>query len=152
MALFPAGANKLYQVLGYGMPTSAILSGIAFAACLFFYIYIIGSFFKITIYPLINRVTYSVVFQEHVINEYLDNIIVIAATTSWLLLSINNKVIRYALSIVYGASGIIFAAISPDNIMFDIISVLSLPLIISVVLYHYKQQKKNILSSNAKLT
>ena len=40
--------------------------------------------------------------------------------------------------------------------MFDIISVLSLPLIISVMLYHYKHQqkknKKNILSSDAKLT
>ena len=74
------------------------------------------------IYPLIDRVTFSVVFQEHVINEYLDNVIVIAPTTSWFLLSINNRAIRYSLSIVYGTSGIVCATISPDNIMFDIIS------------------------------
>ena len=108
MALFPAGANKLCQVLGYESPTSAILSGIAFTICLFFYLYVTGSFFEVMIYPLINRVTFSAVFQEHVISEYLDKVIVIAATTSWFLLSINNRAIRYSLSILYGGSGVIF--------------------------------------------
>ncbi|MGH9927528.1 MAG: hypothetical protein ACRD5B_19365 [Nitrososphaeraceae archaeon] len=88
MALLPASVDKLRRDLGYGMPISAILSGIAFVIYLFFYLYVIGSFFKITIYPLMNRVTSETIFKEHVINEYLDNIIVIAAATSWFLLSI----------------------------------------------------------------
>jgi hypothetical protein len=151
MALFQAGVAKLGQDLGYGMPTSAVLSGVAFVIYLFFYIYAIGSFFKITVYPLINRVTYEIVFEEHVINEYLDNVIVIAAAASWFLLSIKNRTIRYSLSITYGASGIILAAFSPDNIIFDIFTLLSFPLIVSVALYHYKHKRK-ILNFNAKLT
>src|SRR5918992_524119 len=151
MALFPAGVNKLLQDLGHGMPISAILSGVAFVTYLFFYLYVLGSFFKITVYPLMNRVTSETVFKEHVINEYLDNVVVIAAATSWFLLSIKNRTIRYSLSIAYGASGIILAAFSPDNVIFDIFTLLSFALIISVALYHYKQQKK-FLNFNAKLT
>ncbi len=111
-------------------------------------------FFRITVYPLINRVTLYTVFQQHIINEYLDNIIVIVATTSWLLLSVNNRVIRYYFSIAYGGVGIISAVISPDNnIIFDIITLLSLPLIISVTLYYYYyQRQKDNLNSDAKLT
>src|SRR5919106_666264 len=125
MALFPISVNKLRQHFGYGMAISSILSGVAFTTCLFFYLYIVGSFLKVTIYPLINRVTFNAVFQEHIISEYLDNTIVIAATTSWFLLSIKNRAIRYSLSIAYGASGIILAALSPDNVIFDIFTLLS---------------------------
>src|SRR5918999_5749004 len=151
MALFPASVDKLCHDLGYGMPISTILSSVAFVTYLFFYLYVIGSFFKITIYPLINRVTSETVFKEHVINEYLDNIIVIAAATSWFLLSIKNRAIRYSLSTAYGASGIILAAFSPDTVIFDIFTLLSFALIISVALYHHKQQE-NFLNFSAKLT
>src|SRR5215212_4424576 len=114
------------------MPVSSILSGILFAACLFFYLYIVGSFFEISVHPLIHRVTSYVFFQEHLVNEYLDKIIVIVAAALWLLFSINTRAIRYYFSVVYGGIGIIVSIISPNEIIFDIISLLSLPLIISV--------------------
>ena len=151
MTLFIIAASRLSKNLGYGMPISSILSSAAFTACLFFYLYIIGSFFRVTVYPLINRVTFDLVFQEHIVNEHLDYIIAIVATTSWFLLSVNNRAIRYCFSIAYGGIGIILAIVSPDNIIFDILTLLSLPLIISVTLYYYKRQK-NILNFNAKLT
>jgi hypothetical protein len=134
------------------MPLSSILSSVSFTVCLFFYLYIIGSFFRITVYPLINRVTSYAIFQHHVVNEHLDNIIAIVATTSWLFLSIENRAIRYCFSITYGVVGIILAVISPGNIIFDIITLLSLPLIISLVLYHYRPQKKSFLNFNPNLT
>ena len=162
MALFGIAASKLSKDLGYGMPISSIISSVSFIVCLFFYLYIIGSFFKVTVYPLIDRVVTYILFQGHVINEYVDNITAIVAATSWLLFSLNNRAIRYSLSIAYGGIGIILAVVSPDNIIFDIIALLSMPLIIGVSLYyyyyyhhhrHYKQQKKkNILNFNAKLT
>jgi hypothetical protein len=64
MTLFAIAASKLSKDLGYGMPVCSILSGVAFTACIFFYLYVIGSFFRIAIYPLINRVTVYTVFQE----------------------------------------------------------------------------------------
>jgi hypothetical protein len=133
------------------MPISDIMSSVAFTVCLFFYIYIVGSFFRITVYPLINRVTSYAYFQQHVINEHVDNIIIIVATASWLFLCIKNRAIRYCFSITYGSAGIIFTIISPSNIIFDIIVLISLPLIISFMLYHYKLQK-HLLDFNPNLT
>ena len=133
------------------MPVYSILSGVAFTIYISFYLYFVGSFFRITIYPLINRTIVYTVFEEHIINQHLDYIIIIIATASWFLLSVNNRAIRYYFSIAYGA-GITFALISPDAIVFDIITLLSLPLISSVMLYYYRKGQKNVLNFNAKLT
>jgi hypothetical protein len=164
VALFATAASKLSKDLGHGMPVSSIISSVSFVVCLFFYLYIIGSFFRITVYPLIDRVTVNTLFQEHVINQYVDNIIVIVTATLWFLFSINNRAIRYSLCIAYGGIGTVLALISPDNIIFDIITLLSIPLIIGVSLYYYyyryrhykqqhQQQQKNILLNfNGKLT
>src|SRR5919106_1018360 len=164
VALFATAASKLSKDLGHGMPVASIISSVSFVVCLFFYLYIIGSFFRITVYPLIDRVTVNTLFQEHVINQYVDNIIVIVTATLWFLFSINNRAIRYSLCIAYGGIGTVLALISPDNIIFDIITLLSIPLIIGVSLYYYyyryrhykqqhqQQQQKNILNFNGKLT
>ena len=135
------------------MPISSILSSAAFIACLFFYFYIIGSFFSIPIYPLTDRVTYHTSFQRHVINDFSDNIIVIAAATLWFLFSLNNNAMRYSFSIGYGGIGAILAVISPDNLIFHFMVLLSLPLIIVVLFYcyYYKRRQRNILNFNAKL-
>ncbi|MDQ3838310.1 MAG: hypothetical protein M3297_03465, partial [Thermoproteota archaeon] len=129
MALFAIAASKLSKDLGYGMPVSSILSGMAFTVCIFFYLYTAGSFFGTTVYPLIDGATVYTVFHEYIINQHLDYIIVIIATASWFLLSVRNKAIRYYFSAAYAGAGIIFALISPDSIVFDIIALLSLPLI-----------------------
>ena len=135
------------------MPVYSILSSVSFVACLFFYLYIIGSFFNHTVYPLIDRVTFYVSFQEHIVNEYVDNIVAIVAATLWFLFSLNNRAIRYSLSIAYGGTGTILAVISPNNIGFYVITLLSLPLIISVSLYYYYyKRQKNVLNFNAELT
>jgi hypothetical protein len=161
VALFAIAASKLSKDLGYGMPISSIISSVSFIVCLFLYLYIIGSFFKVTVHPLIDRVTVHVLFQGHVVNEHVDNITAIVAAILWLLFSLNNRAIRYSLCIAYGGIGTVLAIISPDNIIFDIIAMLSMPLIIGVSLYYYyydhhlrykQQKKKNILNFNAKLT
>jgi len=134
------------------MPVSSILSGVAFTVCIFFYLYTIGSFFRIPVYPLIDRVTVYAVFQEYIINQHLDYIVVILATASWFLLSVKDRAIRYCFSIAYAGVGIVLALVSPDNIIFDIIALLSLPLIICATLYDYRKGQKNLLNFNAKLT
>lgn len=132
------------------MPSSEILSSAAFTTCVFFYLYVLGSFFRITVHPLVHRVTFAESFQNFFINGYFDNIIVILATTFWLLISIKNKTIRYYFSVSYGSFGIIAAFFHTENIVFDIVTLLSLPLIIYVVLYYHKRHK-GILNFNAKL-
>ena len=152
MTAFAIAASRFSKDLGYGMPISSILSGVAFTVCIFFYLYIVGSFFRVPVYPLIDRVTVYAVFQDYIINQRLDYIIVILATASWFLLSANNKAIRYYFPIAYVLTGIILALIIPDDLVFDIVALLSLPLIISIILYHYRKGQKKLLSFNAKLT
>jgi hypothetical protein len=152
-ALFAVAASKLSKDLGYGLPVSSVLSGVAFTASIFFYLYTVGSFFRITVYPLIDRATVYTVFQEYIINQHLDYIILILATASWFLLSIKNRAISYCFSIAYGGIGVILALISPDNVIFDILALLSLPSIIAVTLYYYyRKRQKDLLNFNAKLT
>jgi len=153
MAVLAIAASKLSRELGYGMPISSILSGAAFTVCIFFYLYTIGSFFRISVYPLVDRATVYTVFHAYIINQHIDYVIVILATASWFLLSVKNRAIRYYFSIAYAGAGIILALLAPDNLIFGVITLLSLPLIIGVTLYHYrKKQEKNILNFNAKLT
>jgi len=152
MTSFAIGASKLSRDLGYGLPISSILSGIAFSVSIFFYAYTVGSFFRILVYPLIDRATVYTAFQEYVISQHLDYIIVVLAAASWLFLSVKNRAIRYYFSLAYGISGILLALISPDNIIFDILALLSLPLIIIVILFYHRKRQKDLLSFNAKLT
>jgi hypothetical protein len=152
MALFGIAASKFSRDLGYGMPVSSILSGVAFTVNIFFYLYIAGSFFGIIVYPLIDRATVYAVFQEYIINQHFDYIVIILATASWFLLSVKNRAIRYYFSVAYAGTGMILALIGPSNIVFDIIALLSLPLIIGIVLYYYRKRQKNLLNFNAKLT
>jgi hypothetical protein len=152
MALFAIGASKLGRNLGYGLPISSILSGIAFTVSIFFYAYVVGSFFRILVYPLINRATVYTIFQDYITNQHLDYVIVILAAAFWFLFSLKNRAMRYCFSLAYGSSGIIFALISPDNIIFDILALLSLPLIISLILFYHRKGQKDLLSFNAKLT
>jgi len=153
MAVLAIAASKLSRELGYGMPISSILSGAAFTVCIFFYLYTIGSFFRISVYPLVDRATVYTVFHAYIINQHIDYVIVILATTSWFLLSVKNRAIRYYFSIAYAGAGIILALLGPDNLIFGVITLLSLPLIIGVTLYYYrKKQEKNILNFNGKLT
>ena len=153
MAVLAIAASKLSRELGYGMPISSILSGVAFTVCIFFYLYTIGSFFRISVYPLVDRATVYSVFQAYIINQHIDYVIVIVATASWFFLSVKNRTIRYYFSIAYAGAGIILALLGPDNLIFGVITLLSLPLIIGVTLYYYrKKREKNILNFNGKLT
>lgn len=155
MASFPASVNKLSQHLGFGLPPSLILSSAFFVTCLLFYLYIIGSFFKLSIYPLIDRVTFNAFFEKYIVNEYVDNVILIVATTSWLLLSVRDRAFRYFISLAYGISGTVLAVIRPDDIIFDLFVLISFPLIIFVVVVLSslnKKKKKHLLNFSTNLT
>jgi hypothetical protein len=151
MTLLPTAAQKLSKDLGYGMPVYRILSSIAFTICLLFYLYIIGSFFAISVYPLINRVTFSAIFEDSLLNASADSIVAIVAATSWLLLSVRNQISLRYFSLAYGSIGILLALVMPDSIIFDVIVLLSLPLIAGTALYFHRSHK-SLLNSDAKLT
>jgi hypothetical protein len=153
MTMFPNAARKLNKDLGYGMSLSSILSGVSFSVCLFFYLYTASSFLNILVYPLIDRVTFYLHFQKDIVNEHVDNIIVIAAASSWFLFSLKKGGVRYSFAIIYGVAAIILAVTGLDNTIFHVITLLSLPLIIGISLYYYHHRRyENLLNFDANLT
>jgi len=130
------------------MPASIILSALAFTIFILFYLYALGSFYGIHIFPFINRVTSIEAFEAHILNEYLDNVVVIVTTIAFFWFSVNNKILRNSICIAYGIACSISAIIGAYSAIFSITSLLSLPIIIGITLYHHKQQKKNIVVLN----
>jgi hypothetical protein len=121
------------RVLGQGnsymsIMTSAILSFISF-----FYLFTLGSFFKVNLYSLENRVTYSTFFDVYIINKYFDQIIIASGTILWLALSTRGKA-RYVIPAIYGGTTI--AAISAGlDMLLEILVLMAFPIILSVLIY-----------------
>ena len=61
----------------------SVISSVTFALACIFYVYLLGSFLGISIFPLYNRVTYFTFFNFHLINSHTDQIIITLAIAIW---------------------------------------------------------------------
>lgn len=140
------------QLLGKGTPRLSIITSAILALISLFYIYTVGSYFKFIIYTFEHRVTYYTFFDVYVINKYIDHIIIVSGIVLWLTLSLRGKVKFVAPAIYVGVTSIAAAA-SLDTIV-DIIILMSIPVVISFLIYDrfvFKKWKKNILNMYANL-
>jgi len=147
----------LSKNLGFNSPPSSILSSALFITSLFFYIYCVGSFSQATINPLIDRINYPMVFQQHIFDDYIDSLIVVGATTVWLyyLLPLKRK-FSQSLALGYGSFGFISSIISffDSSLTFslDIAVLVSLPLMIGTIIFYHSKHKGQLLNFQPKLT
>ena len=130
---------SIAKVLGHGNPPALIISCAVLALTLFFYIFTVGSYFHIDVYPLENRATYPAPFDAYVVDRYTDHLIIVLGTILWLALSVIGKE-RIVLSSIYGASALI--ATLYGAILLEIIALLSVPIIISFMIYNRFALKK----------
>ena len=140
------------QLLGKGTPRLSIITSAVLALISLFYIYTVGSYFKFIIYTFEHRVTYYTFFDVYVINKYIDHIIIVSGIVLWLTLSLRGKVKFVAPAIYVGVTSIAAAA-SLDTIV-DIVILMSIPVVISFLIYDrfvFKKWKKNILNMYANL-
>lgn len=124
-------------------PLSIVLSAIL-AVNSFFYIYSLASYFGPTMWVLEDRVSYFGPFEQFVITENVDHLIITCATLSWLILSIRSK-IRFTIATVYGIITIITALFSQYTFL-KIVVILSIPIIISLLLINTFSSKKFLIS------
>jgi len=141
-------SHSMAKILGQGNTPAVIISCAVFALILFFYIYTVGSHFQLDVYSLENRVTYTTPFDAYIVDQYTDNIIIVIGTVLWLALSMTGKA-RVVISAIYGAITLIVALY--DSVFFDIVALLSIPIIISFLIYN-KLAFKKILNCSTNLS
>jgi hypothetical protein len=139
------------KVLGKGHSLLSIIASATFLLIFFFYIFTVGSYLHLRIYPFNDRVTsIRSYFESYVINQYLDHLIIISATVLWLTISIRDKNLRFiALASYAGLIPILTAittALNPDMII-GITALSAAPVIISLLLYQqFFRSKRKILN------
>jgi len=140
-------------IIGEGNSYRSIISSAILATTFFFYIYTFGSYFRIPVYVIQNRLTYTKIFADtYVINRNADHLLITLATVVCLVLSIRDGKTRFVISCVYGSFAIGAALSRQDNAL-DIIALLSIPIIVSLLVYNnYRLSHKKILSLDIKLS
>jgi hypothetical protein len=133
------------KALGQGFSPLSIVNSVSLALTSFFYIYTVGSYFRVSIYILQDRVTYQTVFNTYVINKDLDHIIIAFGIALWLVLSIREKKLKFAVAATYG--GLIVIAASANLGILDIIALTSIPIAIFFLLYNRFACEKKILNT-----
>ena len=138
----------IYITKFLGKDTSVVAVGTSSALALIslFYIYTLGSFFKVVIFPLQNRVTYISFFDAYVIDTYVDHIIIASATLLWMTLALKGKV-KFPIIGFYGGMAILGAVSKTPAMMalLDIAALISFPLVMLFVIYNIlRPEKKNL--------
>jgi len=115
------------------------LSSIILFIISFFFIFWIGSYFEVDIFPLENRETIYSTFHVYIFEKNVDAIIITLLTTLWFILSLTGKK-RIVSAISYGSLTAIalFTNFSP---LLDAVVLISIPIIASFFVYHFSTKK-----------
>jgi hypothetical protein len=125
--------KQLYVGLGSGSYKVEVVSSAILALVTFFYAYTISSFLRIHIFVLQDRVVYDKPFEQYVIGDYADHIVISVGLLIWLFISLRRTKIRNVVCLTYG--GLLIAAIALVPSLFEIISLVVFPLIVIFVGY-----------------
>src|SRR5919198_710916 len=93
--------NNIIRLLGIGRPYVSVVSSLALVLTSFFYIYTISSYFKVSMYILDNRVTYIKLFNDYIVNKFIDHVVIEFGIIIWFFLSFRGKA-RFYMAFVYG--------------------------------------------------
>jgi len=140
---------NIAKVLGRGNPPTLIISSVVFVLVLFFYILAVGSYFHVYVSPLENRVNYHEPFTGYIISEFVDHIIITYGTVLWLGLTLRGRT-RIVLVGIYGAITSI-AVLAGLQTLFEVITLSSIPIAISFLIYNKFITKKILHASNLTL-
>lgn len=135
--------TSITRILGKGVYRLSIITSVALALIFLFYIYTVASYLKVTVYPLEHRIIYFKFFDTYIINRQIDHIIIAGGIVLWLALSLKGKV-KFIAALIYGGIALL-AVVTNYDVLLDIVALMSIPIIISFLLYNrFVSKKKNI--------
>lgn len=143
MILTVLDTSKMHNMLS--IITSSILAVISL-----FYIYTVSSFFEVGIFPLHNRVTFALPFNNYVLNEQFDHYIIFACLIALLVLLIKSKKKSLLLVVILGSTFLIAIITNQEKIV-EVFALVSIPIIVTLLFYN-KYSKKKIIQDYAKFT
>ncbi len=119
-----------------------ILSIITVFVISFFFIFWVGSYFEVDIFPLENRSTIYTTFHVYIFDKYVDSVIITLLTTLWLCLSLRGKT-RIVSAAIYG--GLTTAALLTNfSELLEASVLVSIPVISSFFVFHHLSANKII--------
>jgi len=132
----------LQKLLGQENFSLNTISSITLFIISFFFIFWIGSYFEVDIFPLENRATNFTTFDIYIFDKYVDATIISLLTTLWLCLSVRGM-IRIVSAISY-ASLTALALLTNLNPLLDASIFVSISLIALFFIYDHFSSKKII--------
>ena len=138
----------LSAFLGKNFTPSQAISSVIFIAILFFYIFTTGSFFNVDISPLENRFNHHKPFLNYIFDKQTDQLVIVLGTTSWLAISLLKQLKIFIPAIYVGSSAL---AIITNSSALDVITLVSFPMMISLLIYNRFATRK-ILSFSTHLS
>ncbi|MGC1134903.1 MAG: hypothetical protein WA941_18890 [Nitrososphaeraceae archaeon] len=134
----PRLKNSICKPLGKGSSRIAILSSIALAVIILFYPLSVGSYFQPDVYRFEDRATYHQYFEErYIFNQLTDNLIICLSLLGWCAISFNDNRIKGLVILFLGLSLIIGLSL-PNSITLQVLSIISLPMILSIYVINKK--------------
>jgi len=135
--------KKLWEVERFSLK---FLSSMSLFIIGFFFIFWIGSYLEIDVFPLENRSTYFSTFDNYLFDKYVDSIIITLFTILWCSLSIKGR-LRIVSTILYG--GLVSTALLTNiDLLLETSVLVSVPLITSFFIYHHTSSKNTIIQTN----
>jgi hypothetical protein len=127
--------SQLSRTVGKGFPPRSVLISSVLVLILFFYVFALGSYFKIGVFRLENRASLFASFDFHVINENVDNIIIAAGLVILHALYFGGR-LRIVAPIIFGA--MIGAIGSLNQAFLTPILLLTTPTMVLLFLFYKK--------------
>ena len=91
-------------------------------------------------YIFIRRVTYINPFDDYLITRYFDGVVISSLTLVWLVLSLDGKLTKLVVSVIYGIL-LVIAIVANVPTLIDVIALVSLPMIVFFLSYHKIENK-----------
>ena len=123
--------EKLAVGFGKGSARVEIITSAILALVTFFYAYTVSSFLKLEVFVIKDRVVYDNPFEQYVIGNYADHIIISVGLLIWLCISLRRTKIRNIACISYG--GLLIAGIALEPLLIEIISLIIFPLVVIII-------------------
>lgn len=140
------------ETIGLQRSPRLIISSFVLSLVSFFYIYTIGSYFKVSVYILQNRVTYYTFFEENIIGRDIDYAIIISGTILWFLLSLKGRM-RFVATAIYGTFTIVALMLfTKSEFSRDIPALISIPVIVFFLIYYIFTSRNKIVDISTELS
>jgi hypothetical protein len=137
--------NSVAKAIGKSQSKRAIISSLTITTITVLYSLSIGSYFEPDVYRFQDRLTYHQHFEErYFFNGFVDHIVISLSFLIWSIISIQNKVIKWIISLIIAIILLISITIN-SSISLSLLSLVSLPFVIMSNILH-KTLRHSILS------